>query len=299
MGCLCCGAIAELGALCGACAEEITPCEGLIPDHLRSRVAPTAAKAWLIDGFGGAHAIGSRSTIGRDHDRDFVVLAGSVSREHAELTCDGARSTVRDLGSRNGTFVNGTRVREQVELPPRARLEIGEVALWFLVEPVPRPPRRATMTTANAGAGLVRYELQCGAIELCVVAGDDAVGGGALLWRPAGTESWSERSLAPLEFQLLRALCLHAYDEVSSPSPVRGCVATRQLVQDLPFLSKFANQENVRQIVLRLRGVLTEVGARGILAVAPGRGYYLACTVTSPGAAGPAGARRRRAATQP
>ena len=54
---------------------------------------------------------------------------------------------------------------------------------------------------------------------------------------------------------------------------------TKQLVADLPFQSKYANQENVRQVVLRLRGVLAEVGAREVLAVAPGRGYYLACQV--------------------
>jgi hypothetical protein len=37
----------------------------------------------------------------------------------------------------------------------------------------------------------------------------------------------------------------------------------------------------VRQVVLRLRNVLAEVGAGGILAVAPGRGYYLACKVSA------------------
>jgi DNA-binding winged helix-turn-helix (wHTH) protein len=48
----------------------------------------------------------------------------------------------------------------------------------------------------------------------------------------------------------------------------------------LPFQSKYANEENVRQVVRRLRGVLGEIGVDAVLAVAPGRGYYLSCPVS-------------------
>ena len=136
------------------------------------------------------------------------------------------------------------------------------------------------MATGGAGGGLLRYQLVYGGAELCLVGGGDPGAGGALLSRPVGGDAWSERGLAPLEFQLLRALCGRAHDEAASPSLVRGCVPTRQLARDLPFQSKYANEENVRQVVRRLRGVLAEAGADGVLAVAPGRGYYLACGVT-------------------
>src|SRR5262249_42119988 len=65
-----------------------------------------------------------------------------------------------------------------------------------------------------------------------------------------------------------------------APPAPRGCVPPRERANALPFQSKYANQETVRQVVLRLRGVLTEVGVGGLLAVAPGRGYYLASPVT-------------------
>ncbi|HWU89858.1 MAG TPA: helix-turn-helix domain-containing protein, partial [Kofleriaceae bacterium] len=100
---------------------------------------------------------------------------------------------------------------------------------------------------------------------------------------PAGAEAWTERALPPLEFQLLRTLCARATEEAASPSAVRGCVATKQLARDLPFQSKYANEENVRQVVRRLRAALAEVGAEGALAVVPGRGYYLACPVAATG----------------
>jgi len=281
--------------LCRACALEIAPCDGLIPDHLRSTIDSTDAEAWVVDGFGGAHALGEKATIGRNHDGDLVVLASSVSREHAELRRDDTGWTVRDLGSRNGTFVNGVRCQGRTALPARTLLKVGDVALWFLSEVVHEPTRMPVMETGGAG-GLVRYQLVHGEAELCLVGGGDATAGGALLSRAVGGSAWSERNLAPLEFQLLRTLCARAHDEAASPSAVRGCVATKQLARELPFQSKYANEENVRQVVRRLRGVLAEVGADGVLAVAPGRGYYVACQVMvagPPGSAGPAGADRR------
>jgi hypothetical protein len=193
--------------------------------------------------------------------------------------------TVRDLGSRNGTFVHGVRCRGRTPLPARAQLKIGDVALWFLAEVVQEPAQVPVMATAGAAGGLVRYVLAHGGAELCVVGGDDASAGGALLSRAVGAEAWQERGLAPLEFQLLRALCARAHDEASLPSAVRGCVPTKQLARDLPFQSRYANEENVRQVVRRLRGVLAEVGADGVLAVAPGRGYYVAGGVVIAGVA--------------
>jgi len=278
MACLCCGADPEVGALCRSCASAVEPCNGLIPDHVHSRIDSTEAEAWVVDGFGGAHPIGALVRIGRSHDCELIVLAGSISRMHAELRRGETGWTLRDLGSRNGSFVNGARTDGWVALPARPLLKIGDVALWFVTEVIQEPAHHPAMTVDGEGR-LVRCLLRHAATELCVVIRGDNTSGGALLWRSAGTEAWSERNLAPLEFQLLRMLCLRAHEEAGSPSSIRGCVSTKQLVTDLPFQSKYANQENVRQLVLRLRGVLTEVGAPGILAVAPGRGYYLACQI--------------------
>ncbi|HWO23220.1 MAG TPA: FHA domain-containing protein [Kofleriaceae bacterium] len=283
MGCLCCGARTDVGSLCRSCAQAVAPCEGLIPDHVRSAVALTDAEAWLVDGFGAAHAVGEKSTIGRSHEGALVVLAASVSREHAELRKVDGGWQVRDLGSRNGTFVDGARCQGRVALPARVVLKVGDVALWFLADVVHEPVAAPAMETGSAGGGLVRFTLQHAGGELCAVGGGDAGGGGALLARAAGAEAWTERALPPLEFQLLRTLCAKAAEEAGSPAAVRGCVATKQLARDLPFQSKYANEENVRQVVRRLRSVLAEVGADGVLAVMPGRGYYLACPVAAGG----------------
>jgi hypothetical protein len=247
---------------------------------VRSNVDTTEAAAWVVDGFGAAHAIAAKTGIGRKQEGELVVLASSVSREHAELKKTDTGWHLRDLGSRNGTLVDGARAQGRTALANRALIKIGDVALWFLAEVIHEPVSPPSMTTASAGGGLVRYNLVPGKRELCLVGTTDVAAGGALLSRELGTETWAERGLAPLEYQLLRALCTRATEEAASPSSVRGCVATKQLARDLPFQSKYANEENVRQVVRRLRTMLDELGVDGMLAVAPGRGYYLACPVT-------------------
>ncbi len=257
------------------------PCEGLIADHVRSNVEPAEAAAWLVDGFGVAHPVADKTTIGRNHDGELVLLASSVSREHAELKATSAGWSVRDLGSRNGTFIDGGRCLGRQTVPARARLTIGDVSMWFLAEIAHAPGEALSLATATAGGGLVRHVLMHGELELCVVGTHDPASGGSLLVRRAGGDGWTERGLAPLEFQLLRALCVRAHEQAGAPSSVKGCVATKQLARDLPFQSKYANEENVRQVVRRLRGLLSDLGADGLVAVSPGRGYYLVCTSIS------------------
>ena len=66
-------------------------------------------------------------TIGRSPDCDCLLTEPSVSRRHAELRRDGERWLLRDLGSRNGTRLNGMRVTEEVEVRPGDQLSLGGV----------------------------------------------------------------------------------------------------------------------------------------------------------------------------
>jgi hypothetical protein len=280
MGCLCCGASVEVGGLCRPCAQEVAPCEGLIAEHVRSNVDTTEAIGWLVDGFGMPHGLSAKTGIGRNHEGELVVLASSVSREHAQLEKKDSGWTVRDMGSRNGTFVDGARVQGRVALTARHVLKIGDVAMWFLADVMHEPLPQPSMATASVGGGLVRFQLVPGDVELCLVGTTDPAAGGALLSRANGAPGWTEKDLSPLEYQLLRMLCARATEEKDMPSAVRGCVATKQLARDLPFQSKYANEENVRQVVRRVRQYLGELGVDAALAVAPGRGYYIACPVS-------------------
>ena len=74
--------------------------------------------------------IGRRVRIGRQADNDLVVTDPGVSRHHAEVTSERGTCTLRDLGSTNGTLVNGTRVREHA-LRDGDRIHIGSSVVEF------------------------------------------------------------------------------------------------------------------------------------------------------------------------
>jgi hypothetical protein len=128
-------------------------------------------------------------------------------------------------------------------------------------------------------ARYVVYELRAATTELRLVGPSFAAAGGVLQARVGATEAWFEHGLAPLSYQLMRALCASAVDEARSPCATRGCVSTRELAATLAFHSSYANEENVRQAVRRTRHLLDGLGASGVIVVQPGRGYFLACMV--------------------
>ena len=50
--------------------------------------------------------------IGRSPEANFIIYSKQVSKEHAEITCQSGEFRIRDLQSKNGTYVNGQRVTE-------------------------------------------------------------------------------------------------------------------------------------------------------------------------------------------
>lgn len=75
-------------------------------------------------------ALTKTQAVGRSGEADVALPDASMSRRHAELVVDGGTITVRDLGSRNGTWVNGVRVTEAV-LRDGDRLQLGATRLHF------------------------------------------------------------------------------------------------------------------------------------------------------------------------
>ena len=75
--------------------------------------------------------LAKQTTIGRASTNDVVLDSMQVSRHHALVTLDGPFVTLSDLGSRNGVFVNGVKVRSQV-LVGGDEVSIGAFKIRFL-----------------------------------------------------------------------------------------------------------------------------------------------------------------------
>lgn len=73
---------------------------------------------------------GQRLTIGRDPANDVTVDDPNVSRFHAEVVAEDGRVVLHDLGSRNGTRVDGRSVAA-AELSPGAQIGVGPYRLTF------------------------------------------------------------------------------------------------------------------------------------------------------------------------
>ena len=110
----------------------------------------------VIDVDGRRHSLTrARTVIGRGTDADITISDAGSSRKHVEVLWDGERAMMRDLGSTNGTKVDGQKVREAA-LPSDTTITIGRTDLVFRIVPVAtpsRPPRpRDDDTTRAFGA---------------------------------------------------------------------------------------------------------------------------------------------------
>jgi FHA domain/Domain of unknown function (DUF1707) len=76
----------------------------------------------------------ARVTIGRSPLADFVVADATVSSTHAVLNYSGTAWSLEDVGSTNGTYVNGWRVSDPIVVRPGDELTFGE-SRFVLVPP--------------------------------------------------------------------------------------------------------------------------------------------------------------------
>jgi pSer/pThr/pTyr-binding forkhead associated (FHA) protein len=100
----------------------------------RRPVVNAARRPWLEIDQERYPLVGALTVIGRDALADIVLDDPGISRRHSEVrvTNDGPHlvTSIRDLGSTNGTFVNGERITS-VRLQDGDRLTVGRTAVVF------------------------------------------------------------------------------------------------------------------------------------------------------------------------
>src|SRR5699024_3298171 len=103
--------------------------------------------------------------IGRGGDADIILEDTGVSRHHLELRTEpDATLVATDLGSTNGTFVDGERIRTPVALQDRSLLKIGRTRRTGLLPPA--GPATWGAPDERTDAGRTAPGLRAGAVDL-------------------------------------------------------------------------------------------------------------------------------------
>ena len=121
-------------------AHEAESFDSRTAEHEKPRPAFGAPYVWVIAVIDGeqpnaVHRILQYETlIGRGDDAQIDVNDEMVSKRHCLIRVEGPVCTIRDLGSRNGTRVNGRKMRDETALRLRHldEIQIGTTRLFVL-----------------------------------------------------------------------------------------------------------------------------------------------------------------------
>ncbi len=108
-------------------------------------------------------AIGVSMSIGRQDSNDVVLATPQISRQHAKFNQIGNSLFIQDLGSSNGTFVNGERIGTQaVEIQPNDEIAFADLVFMVSndVAVMTVTPHTTMPTSENGVADLVKGDVE-------------------------------------------------------------------------------------------------------------------------------------------
>src|SRR5689334_5802827 len=111
--------------------------------QLIMRSGPTPGAAFVLEG--------DQIDIGRDSTNEIVINDAEISRRHARLTFQGGKYVLEDLGSTNGTFVNGQRLAGPRVLKSGEVVSFGE-QIVMIFEAILAADAGATVVSPRAAA---------------------------------------------------------------------------------------------------------------------------------------------------
>jgi hypothetical protein len=136
MNCPTCGEVVPVGTrFCANCGAEVVGENDLPPAPEVGTVVDVGPIPYLVVTAGRARGqtfdLRGEVRLGRDRSNAIVLSDGKVSRHHFRL--DPIRGTyiLSDLGSANGTFVNGVRVTQPVRLRDGDLINLGDTQIVF------------------------------------------------------------------------------------------------------------------------------------------------------------------------
>lgn len=190
--------------------------------------------------------INDRFVIGRGHECDLVVADRQVSREHAEIRKSHAGYQLEDLGSKNGTHLNGVRIDGPALLQDGDEIQIAfALKLTFIGSEATLP--LVLDDQALAGARVLRMEVQAHRVWI----GDQEI----------------EPPLSPPQFRLLELLQNNLERVVS-----------REEIAEYVWPGTHGvgvSDQAIDALIRRLRDRLAEIDSREFVVTVRGHGFRL------------------------
>jgi EAL domain-containing protein (putative c-di-GMP-specific phosphodiesterase class I) len=120
---------------------------------------------WLLSGQTGddqavrhVRVDASRFVVGRKPGASLCIQSPTVSREHAELTFVDREMLLCDLGSTNGTFVNGTRIQQPCTIHHGDLLQFGQVVFRAVQQSTESGPQTIQADSCDRALALIQFD---------------------------------------------------------------------------------------------------------------------------------------------
>jgi hypothetical protein len=270
------------GLVCADCRADLNGSVVIAPEQVASRSSkPT--RAGLVDAWGRAHLLDARATVGRDlgGDTGLIILATSISRQHAKIAFDNGTWTVCDLGSSNGTFIDDTRVDGAAVLHTKDKIRFGQVSLYFFdqVEHVPvgwidsetvRPGSLAQQAAGGVGA-TEKVPLSEPSTQWSEIRLHEPTGGGGGILEVDGRQI--QLTLAQME--LVGMLIERMEAEAERDQHVRGFVPVAELLGKISLEVSMPRDAHVRQLIRRVRRSFVKADLEDLIESRYGLGYRI------------------------
>jgi hypothetical protein len=264
--------------LCEPCASRLRGVHALCPEQITSQAVTSHDRAALIDQWGRVHALAATTAIRRQVSNSGIAIAEpSVSRVHADVRLVGADWEVRDLGSSNGTTVNGKRV-DVKRVAHGDVVAFGHVAFYFAADgalssrganqPIttvkPEAPPRIVYdedAVEETFSGLRQVDLR--------LASPSGGGGGVLEVDGRAVQ------LTLVQLELFQVLWSRMKEDAGTDERVRGYVRSSELLATLAWDTPKPDDNHMKQLVRRVRRCLSRAGIPDIIESRHGFGYRL------------------------
>lgn len=241
--------------------------EGLCPEQINSAADEelTVSAGVLVDPFGRSHLLSSETLVGREREScHLVVVEASVSRQHARISDESGAWRVEDLGSTNGTYIDGARCRTPAKLSPGQLVVFGDVGFRFY------PSLADSITPSREISGsIARTERRLGPLVIRLT--EPLRGGGGFVEYDA-----RRVQVGTTQFALLVTLAERRGEDRELPEDVRGFARSIELLSTLPWETAHPKSNHLKQLVRRTRRSLEKLGlAHSSVEARQGLGYRL------------------------